>query len=403
MNSEQRYRSTLGGMTPSPAWQKETLEAMQAAQTRRKRPSLRRPLTFAAAAAVLVLGITGGVWWSSRMEPDPAGPGVAQTPEPAVTPTPTTQPSAGWGESFLLVADLAQQLGSNPTAGHTYELTQLPVYTNPLPTERDQRAAIQRWAAELGYTISGPDSYTWRTSSGESTMGRDPVLEATCTDGTRLQLTGLSTLAIYDAPDLSAVAESVKLILLRNGASDTTGTPELAEESLTTYNFDGEAQTTQVTFLTTPDASVADRLYSYSFWRMELTQSQLTIYLPPADSGTVYPLRSPDDAQAAFRAGDYWGGCTTAYPDQAQILFVCLEYDITPGQPYLQPVYRILYTQSYWDELVADWVFDGVDPSPYMGLGIAYVPAIAPEYQDEVPYQRYFNDGLAHHTPEDLP
>lgn len=29
-------------------------------------------------------------------------------------------------------------------------------------------------------------------------------------------------------------------------------------------------------------------------------------------------------------------------------------------------------------------------------------PAFDPEYQDEVPYRRYFNDALAHHTPEDL-
>ena len=65
-------------------------------------------------------------------------------------------------------------------------------------------------------------------------------------------------------------------------------------------------------------------------------------------------------------------------------------------------MYRILYTQDYWDQVIADWMFDGVDPSPFMGVGIAYVPAIDPEYQDEVPYRRYFNDGLAHHTPEEL-
>ena len=44
----------------------------------------------------------------------------------------------------------------------------------------------------------------------------------------------------------------------------------------------------------------------------------------------------------------------------------------------------------------------GVDTSTFTGVGGAYVPAIGPEYQDEVPYRRYFNDGLAHFTPEDF-
>lgn len=93
------------------------------------------------------------------------------------------------------------------------------------------------------------------------------------------------------------------------------------------------------------------------------------------------------------------GSDYTYHPEDAQIIFVSLEYDIGVGQPYFQPVYRILFTQDYWD--MADWMFDGVDPSPFMGVGIAYVPAIDPKYQDEVPYRRYFNDGLAHITPED--
>ena len=82
-------------------------------------------------------------------------------------------------------------------------------------------------------------------------------------------------------------------------------------------------------------------------------------------------------------------------------MLVELEYDLTMGQPYFQPVYRILYTQDYWDEVIADWVFDGVDPSPFTGVGVAYVPAIDPEYQDEVPYRRYCNDGLAYMGPEE--
>ena len=37
----------------------------------------------------------------------------------------------------------------------------------------------------------------------------------------------------------------------------------------------------------------------------------------------------------------------------------------------------------------------------FTGVGVAYVPAIEPEYQDEVPYRRYFNDGLAYMGPEE--
>ena len=104
---------------------------------------------------------------------------------------------------------------------------------------------------------------------------------------------------------------------------------------------------------------------------------------------------------ASFRSGDYWGSHCTAHPGQAEILQVTIEYDFS-AYPYIQPVYRILFTQDYWDEVIADWMHDGVDPSPFMGVGIAYVPAIDPKHQDEIPYYRLFNDAPAHHTPEDL-
>ena len=58
MNSND-YRSTLGGVTPSPAWRERTLAAMKQAQGK-KRPS-RKPLAIAATAAALAVAVTGGV------------------------------------------------------------------------------------------------------------------------------------------------------------------------------------------------------------------------------------------------------------------------------------------------------------------------------------------------------
>ena len=77
MNSKD-YRSTLGGVTPSPAWRERTLAAMEQAQGQ-KRPS-RKPLAIAATAGGLAVAGTGGIWLSGQTEEDPDGPGEARTP-----------------------------------------------------------------------------------------------------------------------------------------------------------------------------------------------------------------------------------------------------------------------------------------------------------------------------------
>lgn len=399
MNSKD-YRSTLGGVTPSPAWRARTLAAMEAAKE--KKHPVRRPLAVAATAAVLAVAVTGGVWLSSRTEVDPDGPGTARTPEPVVTPTPSVEPK--WLlESFSIVTDPSQLIGNNPSAGHLYELTELPVYENPIPTEDEQRVLLDHLAEELGYTIAETQ---WFPRSGKEDMGREPTLEAECTDGTQLRLLGVYSLQIYDSPDLASVEQTARGYLIysamtpEEALSSSQTPPRIRPELLETYAYTGESMPTQASFLLDPDATLEEQIYSYSFQRMELRNDTLTLYLQPGKMVGTYPLRSPDDAQASFRAGDYWGSHQTFYPEDAQIIFVSLEYDISMGQPYFQPVYRILFVQDYWD--MADWMFDGVDPSPFTGVGIAYVPAIDPEYQDEVPYRRYFNDGLAHFTPEDL-
>ena len=400
MNSND-YRSTLGGVAPSPAWRERTLAAMEQAQGQ-KRPS-RKPLAIVATAAVLAVAVTGGVWLSGRTEVDPDGPGVARTPEPVVTPTPTIDPDWVAFEYLYIVTDPSQLMGNNPTAGRLDELTELPVYENPIPTEDQQRVLLNHLAEELGYTIAETD---WSPGTGEETMGREPTLRAECTDGTKLRLRGVYSLDIYDSPDLAAVAETAQAYLIYSAMtpeemlSSSNIPPQTSQETLEDYAYTGESMPTQATFLLDPDATLEEQIYSYSFQRMELRNDTLTLYLQPGKMVGTYPLRSPDDALDSFRSWDYWGSSFTYHPEDAQIIFVSLEYDISMGQPYFQPVYRILFTQDYWD--MADRMFDGVDPSPFMGVGVAYVPAIDPKYQDEVPYRRYFNDGLAHHIPEEL-
>ena len=401
MNSKD-YRTRRDGVTPSPSVLELTLSAMERSQGQ-KRPS-RKPLAIAATAAALAVAVTGGVWLSGRTEVDPDGPGTARTPEPVVTPTPTINPEWIYFESFSIVTDSSQLMGNNPTAGRLEELTELPVYENPIPTEDQQRVLLNHLAEELGYTIAETD---WSPSDGEETMGREPILEAECTDGTQLRLRGVYSLQIYDSPDLAAVTETVRSYLIYNDMtpeemlSSSNIPPQTSQETLEDYAYTGESMPTQATFLLDPDATLEEQIYSYSFQRMEVRNNSLTLYLQPGKSVGTFPLRSPDEALACFRSWDYWGSCYTYYPESAQIILISLEYDISVGQPYFQPVYRILYTQDYWDEVAAHQMFDGVDTSPFTGAGIAYVPAIDPKYQDEVPYRRYFNDGLAYMGPEE--
>lgn len=394
--SSKDYRSTLGGVTPSPAWRQRTLAAMKAAQGQ-KGPR-RKPLAIAATAAVLALAVTGGVWLSNRTEVDPNGPGTARTPEPVVTPTPTS-PEA-WNESFSIVTDPSQLMGKNPTVGRLDELTQLPVYENPTIAASDE-------AEELMHTLAESIAQSLGLTAGSYTFeeGTDmPWLTLNCTDHTQIVLHGVNHRSIRPASDPDAFWAR----LLETLELPSSQYASLEEEILEEYFFDGTLHTIRSVFTSSPDLSLEMQLYLYSFSNRYTLESG-NIFQAVSSTGTlappgklVYPLRSEEDALASFHSGDYWGAHYTSHPDQAEILQVTIEYDTTDGQPYFQPVYRILYTQDYWDQVIADWMFDGVDPSPFMGVGIAYVPAIDPEYQDEVPYRRYFNDGLAHHTPEEL-
>ena len=396
MSMDRRYQSALRGKEPSAAWRRRTLEAMEGAKGKRARP--RRALRTAAVAAAAALVFTGGV--SLFCQPiwgDPNGPGVARTPEPAVTPTPDP---ATWMESFSVVMEPWQMMVEDPLENLDVP-EQLPVYENPIPTRAEQEALLERLAEALGLTYTVSD---WLESFGEDSQGRAPELDAECGDGCLLRLYGCSRLVIFNPPDPDAMEERLRDYLAFHVQLDSSRQHARWEYRNTTqewFNYLGMGWVTAFTSILDQSRDAAGRLYDAAFLRYERGEDSFTLTLAPAAGDTAsYPIRSQEDAVASFRSGDYWGANFTSHPDQAEILQVTLQYDTSDDQAWFQPVYRILFTQEDWD--MADWMSDGVDPEPYMGVGVAYVPAIDPAYQDEVPYQRFFNDGLAHHTPEEL-
>lgn len=396
MSMDRRYQSALRGKEPSAAWRRRTLEAMEGAKGKRARP--RRALRTAAVAAAAALVFTGGV--SLFCQPiwgDPNGPGVARTPEPAVSPTPDP---ATWMESFSVVTEPWQMMVEDPLEDLDVP-EQLPVYENPVPTRAEQEALLERLAEALGLTYTVSD---WLESFGEDSQGRAPELDAECGDGCLLRLYGCSRLVIFNPPDPDAMEERLRDYLAFHVQLDSSRQHARWEYRNTTqewFNYLGMGWVTAFTSILDQSRDAAGRLYDAAFLRYERGEDSFTLTLAPAAGDTAsYPIRSQEDAVASFRSGDYWGANFTSHPDQAEILQVTLQYDTSDDQAWFQPVYRILFTQEDWD--MADWMSDGVDPEPYMGVGVAYVPAIDPAYQDEVPYQRFFNDGLAHHTPEEL-
>ena len=73
----------------------------------------------------------------------------------------------------------------------------------------------------------------------------------------------------------------------------------------------------------------------------------------------------------------------TAYPERAEILQVTLEYAAEDYQAFFQPVYRILFTQDYWDAYLAEWMGDEADapaspgwPRPTCRRGRAGLPHV---------------------------
>ena len=122
------------------------------------------------------------------------------------------------------------------------------------------------------------------------------------------------------------------------------------------------------------------------------------------------PIRTAAEAEADFRAGDYLGADVPTDTAAATILSTELVYFNQPYQTYIQPVYKITYTQDYWDVSpvleqfqrnyrdgagVDPEVEAGVDPnldtSAFSSVSCAYVPAVAKAYVDMLDAEFQFN------------
>ena len=376
------YRRAMAGLRPSPGWHERTLAAMEeAAGTRRARHPRRRA---AALAAVLLAACAGVLWWGLPRDGAalPANsPGVARTPAPDPAPPADVWSLSDAGGWITIVEDPAQQMGGNPTEGRLDELAELPVYYNQKPTEAQQTARVEALAGKLGLTIT---SSRWYEGTAEPSQGWAPVLRAEGAGGESLRLEGLYQLTL-SAAEVSAEA-------LEGLYPDAA---QLSMEETVEYSYDGSPSVTCTWYCADPDASLAQQLYNYSFLRFSITDSDyVQMTLPPAGEGTVYPIRTAEEAAALFRAGDYWSTMETAYPERAEILQITLEYAAQPYQTCFQPVYRILFTQDYWDAYLAEWMHDDVDASRFTGVAAAYVPAV-----EGLDFRMYANDTELHRTP----
>lgn len=237
----------------------------------------------------------------------------------------------------------------NPTEQvYVSAFTELPVYDNRLTSEADGLAIVQRAASLLGTTVS---SGIWDDDEG---YGR---YRAELADGSQLTLLGRTSLNYTPGPGVDE---------------------ETAREALATLNTPVGVSGLEQSFL---EAALGGLL------------SDTSCRVLPEEA-TRYPIRSKEEAVALFRSGDYWGGIHTAYPERAEILQVTLEYAAEDYQAFFQPVYRILFTQDYWDAYLAEWMGDGADVSRFTGVAAAYVPAV-----DGLDFRMYANDTEVHRTP----
>ena len=161
----------------------------------------------------------------------------------------------------------------------------------------------------------------------------------------------------------------------------------------THYNFYGEQSQNFFWFRHDPEDSLTDQLLDYCFNRIgdrfwyESDGGMSAFHLPcwPTEEGVLYPIRTAEEAVADFRAGDYLGMDAPTDGENAQILHVELVYLNQSYQSYIQPAYRITYTQDYWDETKI--MAKAPDPESFSSVSVAYVPAVVDEYLEELDVQ----------------
>lgn len=429
MTDAMLYRESLSRMTPGPDWRSQTLAAMDAAAAapvRRRTPV--GPLIAAAAALALVAGGGVGVYRNLNAFRPNEYPGGVLSSAPGYTVgtgelpkiTLSAAPDLGMGGfddtmGMLVVRSPEEQRTQNPTLGNTDSLTELPVYQNRIPTEAEQLGCAETVAAALGTGI---------TSYESNLYGQYRSFTSKCTDGTDIWLSNLNECYVLLPESLplpggaETLEEAAPHLWRQLAPLYPMVSPKL--EATTSYDFYGRASQWFFWFDDDAGKSLTDRLLDYCFgrvgdvsWHEHTGTGIYTFHLPcwPESEGVLYPIRTAAEAEADFRAGDYLGADVPTDTAAATILSTELVYFNQPYQTYIQPVYKITYTQDYWDVSpvleqfqrnyrdgagVDPEVEAGVDPnldtSAFSSVSCAYVPAVAKAYVDMLDAEFQFNN-----------
>ena len=195
-------------------------------------------------------------------------------------------------------------------------------------------------------------------------MGRGQYRSFTskCTDGTDIWLSNLNECYVLLPESLplpggaETLEEAAPHLWRQLAPLYPMVSPKL--EATTSYDFYGRASQWFFWFDDDAGKSLTDRLLDYCFgrvgdvgWHEHTGTGIYTFHLPcwPESEGVLYPIRTAAEAEADFRAGDYLGADVPTDTAAATILSTELVYFNQPYQTYIQPVYKITYTQDYWD------------------------------------------------------
>lgn len=428
MNNAAIYRETMSSRVPSAPWRESTLAAMHAAEEN-PRPA-RSPLPrLAACAAVVALLCGAGVFaWQHFYSYTPltfpggtlavkAGYSAAATAAlPKITLSTASDMGMGSFDDSMgmqVVRDPAEQRTQNPTLDNSDGITHLPVYPNRTATEEEQLARAREVAAALGTEIT---AYERSTNSGY------PFFTADCADGTDIWLLNLNECYVQRHQPLALPKAATTLeqaaphLWAQLSPLFPFTSPTL--DATTSYDFYGRQNQWFFWFEGNSEKSLTDRLLDYAFSRVGETgwsqnypgMSAFRLPCWPVSEGTLYPIRTAAQAEADFRAGEYLGADLPTDLATAKILSTELVYFNQPYQAYIQPMYRITYTQDYWDTKPTMEHYqqsyknaDGVDPdveigvdpnldlSQFTSVSFAYVPAVTEEYVEMTQAEFQFN------------
>lgn len=349
MSKAMIYREAMSSLSPAADWRERTLEAMYHAEEEKRSARSSWPRLAACAAALALVCTAGFFIWRQGNSAAPGGtlqvgPGyVSSTNLSKLTISAPNESMGAYGDDMghLVVRDTQEQRSKNPTLDNTDGITELPVYKNDPVMERE------RLNPEL--SVSG------------NTLERQ-------------------------------LAKFYEKMAPQGGLAHPT------LETTVDYDIYGEAHTWFAWFEDDTSKSLTDRLLDYCFNRLgdefyadEFGDSFSYCTLPawPANVGVLYPIRTAEQAEENFRAGEFLGADVEAKPETAQILHMELIYFDQSYQAYIQPVYKITYTQDYWD--VSRIMSRADDPEAYTSVSFAYVPAVTDDYVEMTAAEFRFN------------